>query len=363
MKIKIDKVQLVNNLQKVQNVVPSKVTIPILNNIYIKTKIDHLFLFATDLDIGLRCEFPVETVNEGAITIPAKRFYDVIRELPDGEVIITAKKNNQIDIEGQNCRFKLNGLPEEDFPKFPEFDPNQEIILKQKMLREMLSSTVIAVSHEESRYVLNGVLTEIEQDLMRMVSTDGRRLAKIERKLASGSYDSLNFIIPLKAIHELLRNLTSDEDDVHICVGKNQILFRMNEVIISSRIIDGEFPNYKQVIPDPIDTKIQINAQLLLSAIRRANLLSTPDFQAVKFEIFSDKMIVSKNTPDVGESREELAVVYSGPEIAVGFNPTFLIDFLKLVHTETIDVELLGVDKPAVIRLDDYLYLALPMRI
>ena len=146
-------------------------------------------------------------------------------------------------------------------------------------------------------------------------------------------------------------------------MGVNQVLFDIDGVLIATRIIEGEFPNYNQVIPKPVKNRITMNTQELLSSIRRANLLSTPDFQAIKFEVFSDKMVVSKTTPDVGESREEISVKYGGAEMVVGFNPMFLIDFLKNVEQEQIDMELLGADKPAVMRLGDYLYLALPMRI
>jgi len=150
---------------------------------------------------------------------------------------------------------------------------------------------------------------------------------------------------------------------VSFIAGTNQVLFDINGVLIATRIIEGEFPNYNQVIPKPTENKVQMSRDELLSSIRRANLLATPDFQAVKFEVFPDKMVISKSTPDVGESREEISVKYSGNEIAIGFNPIFLIDFLKNIDEEQISIELSGEDKPAVMRMKDYLYLALPMRI
>ncbi len=226
----------------------------------------------------------------------------------------------------------------------------------------MLNLTAFAASHEESRYVLNGVLLEISENTIRMVATDGRRLAKIEKKIDVPVKKDIAVIIPSKAIQEILRNLQED-GEVAIIVGVNQVLFDIDGVLIATRIIEGEFPNYNQVIPKPVKNRITMNTQELLSSIRRANLLSTPDFQAIKFEVFSDKMVVSKTTPDVGESREEISVKYGGAEMVVGFNPMFLIDFLKNVEQEQIDMELLGADKPAVMRLGDYLYLALPMRI
>jgi DNA polymerase III subunit beta len=363
MKIKVTKENLLTGIQTVQNIVSSKATLPILSNILIETdKGGKLKLNATDLDIGISCEIPVEIVEEGAITIPAKRFSDIIRELPDGDISIGVKKNNQVDIEGANCRFKLVGLPKEEFPKFPEFKEKEAVTLDQKVLKEMIRLTSFAVSHEESRYVLNGILLEVMDGIIRVVATDGRRLAKVEKKLSVQAKKDINVILPLKAIQEVSRNL-KDEGSVSFTIGTNQVLFDIEGVLIATRVIEGEFPNYNQVIPKPVSNRIKTKTKELLSSIRRANLLATPDFQAIKFEVFNNKMVVSKTTPDVGESREEIPIEYTGNEMVVGFNPHYLIDFLKNVEDEQIDIELLGIDKPAVMRLGDYLYLALPMRI
>ncbi len=362
MKIKTSKDELLAGIQTVQNIVSSKATLPILSNILMETKGDSLRLNTTDLDIGISCEIPVSTSEQGGITIPAKRFGDIIRELPPGDVVIVTRKNNQVDIEGVNCRFKLIGLPKDEFPKFPEFKDKEMVRLEQGVLGEMLRMTSFAVSHEESRYVLNGILMEVVEKVLKIVATDGRRLAKMEKAITSTLKDEVKMIIPLKAIQEISRNL-KDSGEVTIIAGNNQVLFDIDGVLIATRVIEGEFPNYNQVIPKPASPKITVKTQDLLAAIRRANLLATPDFQAVKFEVFDDKIVVSKTTPDVGESREEISVGYGGSELIVGFNPHYLIDVLKNLSDDTIELELLGSDKPAVIRLGDYLYLVLPMRI
>ena len=300
--------------------------------------------------------------EQGAITIPAKRFSDIVRELPNGEVVIVARKNNQIDIEGLNCRFKLNGLPKEEFPKFPEFKDKESILIKQADLKEMIRLTNFAVSYEESRYVLNGILLEVTGDIVRMVATDGRRLAKMEKKLVQASTKDFHIIVPIKAINEISRNL-KDDGKVSLIQGGNQVLFNIDGILIATRVIEGEFPNYKQVIPKEIPQKVKIKTALLLAAIRRANLLSTPDFQAVKFELFKNKLVISKSTPDIGEHREEIDIEYGHQELMAGFNPQFFIDVLKHIPQEGIEVEFLGPDKPCVLRTVDYLYLALPMRL
>lgn len=353
---------LLSGIQVVQNIVSSKATLPILSNILIEAKGSKLRLNTTDLDIGISCEIPVDIIEEGAITIPAKRFSDIVRELPSGDIMVSVKKNNQVDIESKHCRFKLGGLPKDEFPKFPEFKDKEASSIEQATLKEMLRLTSFAVSHEESRYVLNGILIEISDNIIRVVATDGRRLAKIEKKLPDSIKKDIAVIIPIKAVQEISRNLR-EEGTLSFIIGTNQVLFDVNGVLIATRIIEGEFPNYGQVIPKPAKNRIKMNTQEVLSSIRRANLLSTPDFQAVKFEIFPNKLVISKTTPDVGESREVIPVEYEGEEMMVGFNPQLLIDFLKNINDEQIHMEILGTDKPAVMRLEDYLYLALPMRI
>ena len=362
MKIKLPKSQLLAGIQVVHNIVPTKATLPILSNMLCETKDTLIKLNTTDLDIGISCEIPAHIYEEGAITIPAKRFSDIIRELPDGDVTIHAHKNNQIDIEGEKYRFKLIGLPKEEFPKFPEFKDKEAVKIKQSDLKEMIRLTAFAVSHEESRYVLNGILLEISGHTIRMVATDGRRMAKIEKKLSSAAHKDTAVIIPLKAIQEINRNL-KDEGSVSFVVGTNQVLFDIEGVLIATRIVEGEFPNYNQVIPKEVSQKLKVQTLDFLSVLRRAHLLSTQDFQAVKFELFKDKLVVSKITPDVGESREELEVEYGSSELMVGFNPQFFIDVLKNIDEDMTEWEFMGSDKPGILRQGDYIYLALPMRI
>ena len=363
MKLKISKDDLLYGITKVQNVVSSKATLPILSNMLLETtKKSTIRLYATDLDIGISCEIPVQILEEGAITLPAKKFNDIIKELPEGDVVITTKKNNHIEIEGEKCLFKLIGLPKEEFPKFPEFKNVEAVVIDQGVLKEMLKMTSFAVSHEEARYILNGVLLEIEDDIIRLVATDGRRLAKSEKKLETPIKKETRIIIPTKAVYEVMRNI-KEEGQLSLLTNANQLLFDIDHVLIATRIIEGDYPNYNQVIPPEQKIKITINTQGLLAAIKRANLLTTPDFQAVKFEVFKDKLIVSKITPDLGESREEVGIHYGGSELIVGFNPHFFIEALKNIETEEVSLELLGADKPGVIRMNEYLYLALPMRI
>ncbi len=362
MKLEAKKDVLLNGIQKVQNVISAKSTLPILSNILIETQQDTLKLTATDLDIGISCAFPVDIHEPGMITIPAKRFADIIKELPDDRVSINTKKNNLITIETKSCQFKIMGLPYEDFPKLPEFKEGGVIKLEQSTLKEMLALTSFAVSLDETRYILNGILFKINHNNLTFIATDGKRLAVIEKKLQQSTEKDLQIIVPLKTIQELNRNL-QEEGELLMLLGNNQVLFDLGNVVIISRLIEGEFPDYQQVIPPVSENKISVGREEFLLAIRRAALLSTPDYQAVKLEVFKNKLVVSKSTPDVGESREEVTMEYHGREIAIGFNPGYLIDVLKNLKEEKIEFELTDTEKPGVIRMGGYVYIVLPMRL
>lgn len=362
MKFEIEKGVLANTIQIVQNVITTKAVLPILSNILIEAGQDNIRLTATDLDIGISCVIPVSIQEQGVIALPAKRFGDIVRELPGDKVSITTKKNNLTIIETDNCQFKIIGLPGEEFPKLPEFKDKEAIRLEQAGLKQMLGLTSFAVSSDETRYILNGILFKINKNNLIMVATDGKRLAIIERKLKQDIDKNINIIIPIKTIQELSRNL-KDEGGVSLVLGENQAMFDLGRVVIISRLIEGEFPDYQQVIPPLSPHKISLDRQQFLLAVKRASLLSTPDYQAIKLEIFKDKIVISKSTPDIGESREEINVGYPGKEMVIGFNPDYLIDVLKNLQEDMVEFEVTDSEKPGVIRIDGYIYIVLPMRL
>jgi DNA polymerase-3 subunit beta len=364
MKFKAKKETLLENIQKVQNVITTKAALPILSNILMETQPDGLKLTATDLDIGISCLVPVDIQEPGIISVPAKRFGDIIRDLPEEDITISTKKNNLVVIETGICQFKIMGLPGEEFPKLPEFKDKEVVKLEQGALKEMLSLTSFAVSFDETRYILNGILFKIHKHNLTLVATDGKRLAIIEKKLKQDIEKDITIIIPIKTIQELSRNLEGEDgSELSLILGQNQALFDLGAVVIISRLIEGEFPDYQQVIPPSPEQKAKIEREQFLAAVKRAALLSTPDYQAVKLELFKEKLVISKSTPDIGESREEIPVEYKGKEIAIGFNPNYLIDVLKNLSDDKIEFELMDGEKPGVIRRDGYTYIVLPMRL
>jgi len=362
MKFKVDKNILAKGLDTIQNVISAKATLPILANFLLETQKNNLRLTATDLNIGISCVIPVEIQEPGSITLPARRFNSIIKELSDTEIVINTKKNNIVTIETDSCQFKIIGLAAEEFPKLPEFKDKEVIELEQALLKQMLHRTSFAVSLDETRYILNGIMFKINQSNLTLVATDGKRLAIDTKKLNKTAGKETNMIVPIKTIQELQRNL-QDEGTLSIIIGANQVLFDLGSAIVISRLIEGEFPDYQQVIPAAAESKIKINREQFLLAIRRAALLSTPDYQAVKFEVFKNKLVLSKSTPDVGESREEVTMEYSGKELLIGFNPNYLSDVLKNLESEIVELEISGSEKPGVIRDEGYVYIVLPMRL
>lgn len=367
MKIQCEKEGLLNGIQTVYSTTTLKSTLPILSNILIETKKENIRLTATDLDIGITSDVGVKIEMEGAVTLPAKRFFDIIKELPSNKgIIISAKKNNIVHIECENLFFKLIGLPKEEFPKLPEFKDRDMITIPQAVFKRMLGMTAFSMSYDQTRYVLNGVLFIIGPKALKLVATDGRRLSVIEREMPlpkEFEKTPKRIIVPTKAVSELLRTLQS-EGDARIMLNENQALFNLGSTTIISRLVEGEFPNYEQVVPKEAKDKLRISREGLLLAVRRASILTSQESQAIKFELFKDKLVISKVTPELGESREEVAADYKGQDLVIGFNPNYLTDVLKNIDKQEINLELTSPEKPGVIRTGDgYIYVVLPMQI
>jgi len=344
--------------------VSSKNTMPILSNILLEAKKDSVGITATDLDMGISTTMPVKPDIEGAITIPAKKFMDIIKELPDsGDISISSKKNNIVTVECGKIVFKIVGLPKTEFPQPPAIKNKDEINLSQKFLKDMIALTVFAVSRDETRYVLNGVLLVMSGKAVKLVATDGRRLAVVERALPQETTIEKKIIIPTKTIQELNR-LLEEEGDVRILFDENQIFFDLGNAVIISRLIEGEFPNYEQVIPKEVKEKIMIDRAAFIAAAKRAMIFTNQDSMAIKLDISKNKMAISKNTPYMGEVREEVGVSYKGKDLTVGFNPNYIVEVLKNIDSKEIGLELADNDKPGAIRVGtEYVYVVLPMQI
>ncbi|MFA6356690.1 MAG: DNA polymerase III subunit beta [Candidatus Omnitrophota bacterium] len=364
MEVKLTRDLLQKGIQTVQNAVSQKSGLPILSNILFEASKDKIRLVATDLEIGVICKIGgVDVQEDGSISIPAKKVSDIVKELPNNEIHLSAKKNNQVVIKCEKSTFKIMGLPKDEFPKVPELSDKDSIVLPQKQLKTMLNSTAFAISKDETRYVLNGILFAVSDKKLKVVATDGRRLAMVEKDTPKQAGFSRKAIVPSKAVAEVMRILKED-GDVRISFSETQAAFELEDSTLITRLIEGEYPNYEQVIPKQGQDKMKLKRESFYAAVKRASLLTTPDSQSIKLDISKNKVVISKASQDGSESREDVDCEYAGEDLTIGFNPNYIMDPLKNVNEEEIVFEFAGQDKRGVLRAEggDYVYIVLPVR-
>lgn len=365
MEFKVTKALLLKAVSLVGGVTGGKsATLPILGNILMEISDEgKLRLVGTDLEVGISTQIEVNSKQVGSITLPSKKLQDIIRELPEGEVEVTVAKNNAVNIKSGKSYFRIMGLDKEDYPKLPSWKDQNALEIEQSLLKESLTLTTFAVSSDETRYVLNGILFAIQNQTVRFVATDGRRLALVEKNFNNTSKQNISMIIPTKAIHEIMKILDW-EGTLKIIPSQNQVIFHFGDTYLISRLIEGNFPNYEQVIPKEEKTKAAANREELLQAVRRSALLTSPDSPAVKMDFVKGKIIVSSRSPNLGESKEEVAAEVEGKDVAIGFNPYYVADALKNLDIENVELSLSAPDKPGLITgKEGYQYVVMPMQI
>lgn len=364
MKFIINKEVLLNKLQIISGPAFTKQNFPILNSVLITTSDKKIKFTTTDLDIAIISFQEAEIAEKGKIVVPMKRFLAIIKEMPSSEIVVETNKNNLL-IKCEKIEFKLNLLDPAEFPNIEEEKKISLIKLNARVLEEMVRLTSFCVGYEDTNYVLNGIFFEIFNDNITLVSTDGKRLSFVSRKLPASQPEiktKISFILPIKAINELHKLLKECGEEIFLFIEENKIGFDLKETQFISRSIEGEFPNYSQYIPNEGKEKLTINRQGFLLALRRADLLSTPDYQGIKLELKKEGVTISKTTPQLGEAKETIDAKYHGSSFAIGFNPNYIIDVLKNLEDEEVNFEFFGPDKPAVLRKENYIYLALPVK-
>ncbi len=369
MRIQLEKNTLFDGVQRVQNVVDKKNTIPVLSNILFEADAENnsLTLVATNLEVGISTSLPVSETTGGSITIPAQKIFEILRELPEAALTLTVDDNNWITIECSNANFKLAGLPKTDFPELPVLPAHDTLVIEQPILKDMITKTVFAVSHDESRYALTGVLFSIGKEELSMIATDGHRLAVAKHGHNLEREDSqVEVIIPLKAVNEV-KKLCDTEQPVSINVGENQIAFTKDNTVLVSRLIDAQFPDYRQVIPSESNQKAQLEREALNRALRRVALLCS-DTRLIKFGLSTGQLRLSANDPNLGEAEEPLPVQYNGEELAIGFNAKYVMDFLSVIHGEIIHLSANDPLSPGMFTSDaeedaGFLCVIMPMRV
>ncbi len=363
MKFSVSKEKLLAGLQTVQNVVSTRTTLPILSNVLLHAADGQLRLTTTDLDVGVSGVIDAQIEKPGATTLPARRLANIVRELPAAEVQIEIDAKNVASIRCGQSFFKILGLPEEEFPPLPKFEGAKTFTIHQKALRDALKKTSYAISTDETRYVLNGILFSFKENKLTMVATDGRRLALVDLEVEFPRSQEVEIIVPTKCVTELGR-LLGDEGDVKMSVGENQIAFEIGGSLLVSKLIEGNYPNYRQVIPGEAKERITLERETFLNAVHRVSLLSSEKSNSVKLVFTKNNIEIGANTPDIGEARESLAVAYKGREFSIAFNPAFLQAPLRALPNDEIFLDLIDEMSPGVIKIQTpFLYVLMPMRI
>lgn len=363
MKLVIGKDAIMSGLQIVHGVVNLRPTVPVLSNVLMEAKEGKLWMTTTDMEVTMRCVVEATTGKAGATTIPARRLLSIIRELPMDKIELDVDDKNAASITCGASFFKINGLPDDEFPALPKGDEGYTFTMDQKVLKEMLQKTFYAASTDETRFILNGTLMSFKANKLTLVATDGRRLALTEHELEFPKEAECEAIVPTKAVNELIRILR-DDGTVKIRMGKNQAVFELAEVTLTTKLIEGTYPNFRQVIPAQCEQRIAVEREVLLIALKRVALLTSEKSSSIKLTFGKNKLKISASSPDVGEAHESVAIKYAGKEIQVAFNPDYVMEPLRNILADEIFVELTDELSPGVIKCDvPFIYVLMPMRI
>jgi len=366
MRFTIMRQNLHNALAAVSAAVPSKTTLPVLSNILFDAVEDGVRMSGTDLDVAVRVQVPAEVQEQGSLTAPGKKLQEITRELPDQPVEV-ATRGDQIELRCGRSHFKLNGLPADEFPALPEVDFEAGWGVRGADLHNLIQHTAFAVSTEESRPILNGVLWELRDGMMRMVATNGHRLARMDVP-GTGGKDSAELIVPPKALDQI-RRLFGPSDEIEISRSDNHLGFRAGQTLVFTRLIEGPYPNYEQVIPRENDKAATVDRQALAAALRRVGVVASDQTHRVRLAFAPGALRFSVSTPDLGEAHDEISITYQGDALEIGFNASYLLEILKYMPTDEVRLTLKAPERAATVEpvgWDDpasYLCLVMPLRL
>jgi len=368
MNLSIAKEQILNGLQAVQNVVSTRTTLPILSNVLISAEGDRIKLTATDLDVTVTCSVEAKVKKGGSSTVPVKKLFGIVRELGANEMDVEVDEKNIFSVRCGASFYKIHGLAADEFPPAPSFKEEKRVLLPQATVKTMLRKTSFAISTDESRYVLNGIFLSLKDHKLTMVATDGRRLAMVDEETDVPEKAQGEFIVPAKAVNELNR-LFQESGDVELKYGDNQAAFALTgekgfDVLVITKLIEGNYPNYRQVIPGETRERVALPREEFLHALRRAEIMTSDKANSVKLSFGKNNLAITANAPEIGEARESLAINYKGKELAIAFNPRYLIDPLNALTEDEVFLELIDELSPGVLKINSpFLYVVMPMRL
>ncbi|MEO0500445.1 MAG: DNA polymerase III subunit beta [Pseudomonadota bacterium] len=366
MKATVERATLLKCLAHVQSVVERRNTIPILSNVLIEAEDGGLKLTATDLDLQVVDSIAAQTEVGGATTVSAHTLFDIVRKLPDGSQVSLDVADGKMTIRAGRARFNLATLPRDDFPMIAESDLPVGFTLTGETLAGLIDKTRFAISTEETRYYLNGIFLHVADGKMFAVATDGHRLARVTLDTPEGATDMPDVIVPRKCVAELRKLLDEADGSVEIGLSASKIRFRIDTAVLTSKLIDGTFPDYSRVIPTGNDKLLKVDPKTLSEGVDRVSAIATDKTKAVKLAVEADKVVLSVTSPETGTAKEEVPAGYEADGIEIGFNAKYLLDILSEVEGDQIDVHLADAAAPTLIREGDAsnaLYVLMPMRV
>ena len=364
MKIQISQSEFFDALSQVQGAVSSRASMPILSTVLIEAKEDKIYLTTTDLEVTLRRSVSAKVEKEGFAALPARRLTSIVKELIGSEVFLSTNDKQESVVENGKSFFKIFGMDPKDFPAQTDFKDYREALISKQILREALQKTSYAISKDETRYVLNGIFVSLKKDKFSFVATDGRRLAIYTDTLEKPFDGEAEFILPSKAVSEF-QKIAEGEQDLVMKILENQVSLESEDALLVSKLIEGNYPDYKQVIPSETKYMVQFERESLCGVIRRIALLAEQDkSSSVKLSFENSNLTVTANAPEIGEAKESLPINYNGDSLEVAFNPDYIMDPLRHLKSKTIDFELIDEISPAILREGEkFSYVLMPMRL
>ena len=367
MKATIERAVLLKSLGHVQSVVERRNTIPILSNVLIEARDDgSIRLMATDLDLQVDDSVPAQVAQAGATTVSAHTFFDIVRKLPEGSQVELSAADGKMQVVAGRSRFNLSTLPRDDFPVIAEGELPSRFELPAQTLRQIIDKTRFAISSEETRYYLMGIFLHIADDRLKAAATDGHRLARITVDKPDGADGMPDVIIPKKCVGELRKLLDEVEGTVEVSLSPTKVRFGLGSAILTSKLIDGTFPDYNRVIPTANDKLLKLDPKSFMAGVDRVATIASEKTRAVKMAVERDKVTLSVTSPENGLAVEELAADYGQDSLEIGFNARYLMDILAQIEGDSVEVHLADAAAPTLLRENDKsnaLYVLMPMRV
>ncbi|MFN0065757.1 MAG: DNA polymerase III subunit beta [Chlamydiales bacterium] len=363
MKFVVSKGELSNLIRKIQNIVPQNAPIPVLSHFLIEAQGDEVVFTATDLTVGTRCAVKAKVYEKGALSIPSKRFFSLVRELTESNIEVNAVDGEMAEIKAGSSRFRLHGMDKDEYPALPDLRAAMKFTIDSTLLKEMFYRTSFAVSKEDTRYVLTGVLIRIEDGKMIFVGTDGKRLAKVQADISLDESVEGEYIIPLKAVEEIIK-LLEDEGEATVYITDDKVAVESGNTMLVTKLLAGEYPDFEQVIASQSEVKMLLHREELIILLRQIALFTNNTSQSVRFTFTSGELMLTANCTDIGEGKVSMPVNYSGKKIEIAFNPLFFLDILKHSRDETVTLGISDAFNPGVITdSTNSLFIIMPMRL